>query len=341
MKPLRTQMIHDRQLQRLVPKTQKAYVTAVAGLAKFYECSPDRLRPEHMRTSLHHLLVERRLAWSACHQAAAGLTFFYTKTLDWDALHLNLPPRTGRSQLPQVLSIAELQRLFTHARHPRHRVLLMTTYAAGRRVSEVVRLRRTDIESERLLLRVEQGKGRKDRSTLLSTRLLTEQRADWKCYRPSPWVFTGLAPHVPMPIGTAQKISSHAKQRAGMTHGHGIHTLRPCFATPLLEAGVDVRTIQRLLGHQSLDTTTQYLRITRQQLATIRRPCDLLPCGAPPQPTPEYPHAPAYPRLPRCASQAYARRAIVGTRRYLPPVRGGVPSSPYRRTYAATSDARH
>ena len=287
MKPLRAQMIHDMQLQRLAPKTQKAYVTAVAGLATFYECSPERLSPEQIRTYLHHLLVERRLAWSSWNQAAAGLKFFYTKTLGWDALHLNLPPRTGRSQLPQILSIEELQRLFMHARNPRHRVLLMTTYAAGLRVSAVVRLRRTDIASARLLLRVEQGKGRKDRSTLLSTRLLTELRAYWKCYRPSPWLCTGLDPHVPLPIGTAQKISYHAKQRAGMTHGHGIHTLRHCFATHLLEAGVDVRTIQMLLGHQSLDTTTQYLRITRQHLATIRSPFDLLPCGDPPQPTPE------------------------------------------------------
>src|SRR5215510_9431075 len=147
MTPLRAKMIRDMQLQRLAPKTQKAYVTAVAGLAKFYQCSPDRLRPEQIRTSLHHLLVERRLAWSSCNQAAAGLKFFSTKTLSWDVLHLDLPPRTGRSQLPRVLSIEELQRLFTRAKHPRHRVLLMTTYAAGLRVSAGVRLKLTDIES--------------------------------------------------------------------------------------------------------------------------------------------------------------------------------------------------
>ena len=163
MTPLRAQMIRDMQLQRLAPKTQKASVAAVAGLAKFSQCSPDRLRPEQIRTYLHHLLVERRLAWSSCNQAAAGLKFFSTKTLSWDALHLNLPPRTGRSQLPQVLSIEELQRLFTSAKNPRHRVLLMTTYAAGLRVSEVVRLKLTDIESDRMLVRVNQGKGRKDR----------------------------------------------------------------------------------------------------------------------------------------------------------------------------------
>jgi len=140
-------------------------VTAVAGFATFYACSPDRLRPEPIRTSLPHLLVERRLAWSACHHAAAGLKFFSTKTLGWDVLHLNLPPRTGRLPLPHILSIEERQRLLTPARNPRHRVLLMTTDAAGLRVSEVVRLRRTDSASDRLLRRVEQGKGRKDRST--------------------------------------------------------------------------------------------------------------------------------------------------------------------------------
>jgi len=186
-----------------------------------------------------------------------------------------------------VLSIEELQRLFTRTKNPRHRALLMTTYAAGLRVSEVVRLRLTAIESDRMLIRVEQGKGRKERYTLLSTRLLTELRAYWKLYRPVPWLFTGLDPHRPMPSGTAQKISYHAQRTAGITHGHGIHTLRHCFATPLLEAGGDVRTIQMLLGHQALDTTTRYLQITRQYLATIRSPFDLLPCGALPRRTPE------------------------------------------------------
>jgi integrase/recombinase XerD len=287
MTPLRARMIRDLPLQRLAPQTQKASVTAVAGLAQFSQCSPERLRPEQIRTYLHHLLTERRLAWSACNQAAAGRKFFSTKTLGWDVLHLDLPPRTGRLQLPQVLSIEELQRLFTRTKNPRHRVLLMTTYAAGLRVSEVVRLRLTDIESDRMLIRVEQGKGRKDRSTLLSTRLLTELRAYWKLYRPAPWLFPGLDPHRPMPSGTAQKLSYHAKRTAGITHGHGIHTLRHCFATHLLEAGVDIRTIQMLLGHQSLDTTTRYLRITRQYLATIRRPFDLLPCGDLPRSPPE------------------------------------------------------
>jgi integrase/recombinase XerD len=179
-------MIRDMQLQRLAPRTQAVYTTAVAGLTKFYGCAPDHLSPAQIRSYLHHLLVERRLAWSSCHQVACGLKFFYVTTLGWEALHLNLPPRTGRRLLPHLMSAEELQRLCTSATNPRHRVFLMTTYAAGLRVGEVVRLQRTDIESDRMFIRVNQGKGRKDRYTLLSARLLAELRAYWKCYRPSP-----------------------------------------------------------------------------------------------------------------------------------------------------------
>jgi integrase/recombinase XerD len=276
MKPLRLQMIRQMQLERLAPKTQDAYVAAVAGLAKFYWRAPDQLSPEQIRTYLHHLLVDRHLAWSSCNQVACGLKFFYTKTLGWDTLQLNLPPRTRRSQLPHVLSAEELQRLFTSATNPKHRALLMTTYAAGLRVSEVVHLQVTDIEGERGLIRVNQGKGRKDRYTLLSARLLVELRAYWKLDRPKPWLFPGRDRHQPLPIASAQRIYSHAKRTANLQHGKGIHTLRHSFATHLLEAGVDPRTIQLLLGHRSLDTTTRYLRVARTHLATIRSPFDLL-----------------------------------------------------------------
>ena len=191
MTPLRAKMIRDMQLQRLAPRTQEAYIAAVAGLTKFYGCAPDQLSPNQIHSYLHHLLVERRLAWSSCNQVACGLKFFYVTTLGWDALHLNLPPRTGRRLLPHLMSVEELQRLFMSAPNPRARALLMTTYAAGLRVGEVVRLHLTDLESERMLIRVNQGKGRKDRYTLLSTRLLAELRAYWKLYRPALWLFPG------------------------------------------------------------------------------------------------------------------------------------------------------
>jgi integrase/recombinase XerD len=219
-------MIYQMQLARLAPKTQAAYVAAGAGLATFSHHSPDQLSPDQIRPYLHHLLVDRHRAWSACNQVACGLRFFSTKPLGWEPLYLNLPPRTALSQLPQVLSVAELQRLFASAKPPRNRVLLMTTSAAGLRVSEVVRLKLTASESERGLLRVEPGKGRKDRYTLLSTRRLTALCASWTLYRPTQWWFTGPAPHAPMPMGTAQTIDEHAKRTAGITHGHGIHSLR-------------------------------------------------------------------------------------------------------------------
>lgn len=276
MKPLRLKMIRQMQLERLAPRTQEAYVAAVAGLAKFYWCSPEQLSPEQIRAYLHHLLVERQLAWSSCNQVACGLQFFYVKTLGWDPLHLNLPPRTRRSQLPHVLSTEELQRLFLSAKTPKHRALLMTTYAAGLRVSEVVHLQLTDIESDRGLIRVNQGKGRKDRYTLLSTRLLAALRAYWKLERPELWLFPGQDRNKPLPILRAQRIYSRAKHAAQLQHGKGIHTLRHSFATHVFAAGVDPRTIQLVLGHRSFDTTTRYLRVARTHLANIRSPFDLL-----------------------------------------------------------------
>jgi integrase/recombinase XerD len=152
----------------------------------------------------------------------------------------------------------------------------MTTYAAGLRVGAVVQRPRTDIESDRRLIRVNQGKGRQDRYTLLSARLLAALPAYWQCYRPAPWLFTAQDRTTPRSIASAQKISDHTKRGAGITHGQGLQTLRHCFATPLREAGVALRTLQLLLGHRSLDTTTRYLPITRQHLAKVHSPCALL-----------------------------------------------------------------
>jgi site-specific recombinase XerD len=175
-----------------------------------------------------------------------------------------------------VLSVEELHRLCTATRHPKHRALLMTTYAAGLRVSEVVRLHVTDIESARMFIRVNQGKGNKDRYTLLSTRLLAALRASWKLCRPPRWLFPGRRLTEPMPSGTARKIYERARQRAQLQRGSSIHALRHSFATHLLDAGVDPRTIQVLLGHRALATTVRSLQVRRQHLGTVRSPLDLL-----------------------------------------------------------------
>jgi integrase/recombinase XerD len=276
MTPLRLQMIRQLQLERLAPRTQEASVAAVAGLATFYWRSPEQLRPEQIRASLPHLLVERQLAWSACHQVACGLQFFSIKTLGWEPFQRNLPRRTRRSPRPHVLSTEALQRLCRSAKHPKHRALLMTTSAAGLRVSAGVQLRLTDIESDRGLLRVTQGTGGQDRSTLLSARLSAALRAYGKLERPAPWRLPGQERANPLPILSAQRLYSRAQHAAHLQHGTGIHTLRHACATPLLDAGVDPRTMQLWRGHRSRDTTTRYLRVARPPLATIHRPCALL-----------------------------------------------------------------
>jgi len=209
---------------------------------------------------------------------AAAMRFFYVETLGWSPLRLHLPPRPDHKRLPQVLSVEELQRLFRHTLNPKHRALLMTTYSAGWRVSEVVRLQVTDIESDpgRMLIRINQGKGHKDRYPLLSTRLLQELRTYWQLERQKPWLFPGHNPKRHMPSSTAGKSYNQARQRAGIAHGSGLHTLRHCFATHLLDAGVDPRPIQLLLGHPSLKTTARYLHVSRQQRAKVRSPLDLL-----------------------------------------------------------------
>ena len=284
MSPLRSKMINDMQLRRFSPKTQEAYLSAVAGLAKYYHQSPDQLTQAQVHAYLLHLMNERQLAWSTCNQVASGLRFFYNETLDKKAIHLVIPPRKNAVRLPEVFSASELERLFRAVTNLKERVLLMTTYAAGLRVSEVVHLKVTDIDSERKMIRVDQGKGHKDRYTILSSRLLSELRRYWQQYRPPLWLFCGRNPRRPWSISTAQKIYNQAKKTAGLVKGQGIHTLRHCLATHLLEAGVHVRIIQVLMGHTSIRTTMLYAHVTQKRLTAVESPLDLLTLPENPDP---------------------------------------------------------
>jgi site-specific recombinase XerD len=276
MKPLRQKMINDMKLRRFAQKTQAAYVSAVAGLAKYYNQSPDLLDKEKIQAYLLHLMDERRLSWSTCNVVVCGIRFFYLQTLGMDSMRLGIPPMRAQKKLPEILSFQEIQRLLKCATSLRNRVLLMTTYGAGLRVSEVVNLKLSDIDSCRMMIRVRQGKGNKDRYTMLSNRLLTELRAYYKEHKPPLWLFYGRQRDAQMSIGTAQKIYYSSKERAGITKEGGIHTLRHCFATHLLEAGVDLRTIQSLMGHASIMTTMGYLRVTSRKLSATKSPLDLI-----------------------------------------------------------------
>lgn len=275
MTPLRARMIRELELHRKAPKTIKAYVASVAQLAQFYGRSPDKLSLEEIRSFLHHLITVRKVAYSTCNQRLAGIRFFYQHVLGQQTLQLRVPAkRSGR--LPQPLSRGEVARLLDAARNTKHRVLLMTTYGAGLRVSELVCLQPRDIHAERLLIRVDQGKGHKDRYTVLSSRLLEELRGYWRVYRPKTWLFEGAQAGRHLAVATAQDAFDQAKARAGIEHGNGIHCLRHSFATHLMEAGVPLPVIQRLMGHTRLSTTAKYLHVTGQHLGRIQSPLELL-----------------------------------------------------------------
>jgi site-specific recombinase XerD len=275
MTPMRKKMIRELEVQRKADNTIDTYVTAVADLAQFYHRSPEKISRDEVRAYLHHLLTERKLADGTCNVKIAAIGFFYREVLGQSSFRLKVPSKRP-GKLPEPLSREEVTRLLTAAKNQKHRVLLMADYATGLRVSELVRLKPIHIHSERMLVRVDQGKGNKDRYTLLSERLLEELRSYWRAYQPGEWLFPRRDRSGPMPRGTAQKIFYSVKARAGLKRGAGIHCLRHSFATHLLEAGTRLPTIQRLLGHRSIMTTMKYLHVTVKDIAEVQSPFDLL-----------------------------------------------------------------
>jgi len=275
MKELRAKMIEEMKLRRFAPKTHSAYLSAVEGLARFYNKSPDQIFNTQIKKYLIYLLEDKKVSWSTCNVAMSGILFFYIKTLGRKSISLSIPPRKHKQQLTEVVSTKEVIRLITAPLKLKHRVMLMMTYSGGLRVSELVNLKISDIDSKRMVIRVEQAKGNKDRYTILSERLLPELRIYWKMYHPKTWLFPNKRQSQPMNISTPQKIYYDAKKKSGITKGKGIHMLRHCFATHMLEAGVDIRTIQQLMGHSALSTTSRYLKISNERLRSIKSPLDL------------------------------------------------------------------
>ena len=277
MTDLRAKMIRDMQLRRLAPKTQEAYLAAVTGLAKHYKQSPDQIQERQVHDYLLDMLNRRKLSWSTCDQRASGLEFFYRVTLGQSQAHFSIPRRQHGQKLPEILNGAELERLFACVRNPKHRMIFMTAYSGGLRLNEALHLKVSDIDSERMTIRIEQGKGNKDRYTVLSQRLLAELRVYWRSWRPSHWLFPASQDSTrAISEDSLQKVFKEAKARAKIGKSGSTHMLRHAFATHSLEAGTDVRTIQVLLGHKSLQTTSRYLRVTSQRLTAAPSPLDRL-----------------------------------------------------------------
>ena len=277
MTPLREKMIKAMELRGLAGTTQESYLRVVTRLAQHYGRSPDQLSRDEIQEYVRQLSVDRSLEWSTCNVAVCALRFFYGQVLGWGEDQFFIPKRRTQSKLPEVLGQHELVRLFDGVSNPKHRALLMTAYGSGLRANELVHLHASDIDSDRMVIRVRQGKGAKDRYTLLSDRLLAELRSYWRLYHPHPpWLFVGARPDEPLSRESVRKIYLRAKWKAGIDKAGGVHTLRHTFATHLLEAGVDLRTIQYLLGHQCLKSTARYLQISRPRVAATQSPLDLL-----------------------------------------------------------------
>jgi len=310
MTPLRQRMIEDLRLRNRSPHTVEAYVGAVAQFARHFGRSPEQLSGEQAREYLLHLVQERHASWSRYNQARCALQFLYRVTLERDERFARLPCARTPKRLPTVLARDEVRRLLdVVARHARDRALLMTLYGAGLRISEALALRPADVDAPRMLIHVRGGKGNKDRMVGLSPQLLAALREQWRTHphphphphpRPRPrdpdgWLFPQMRrPERPMEEGTAWRIVARAARRAGIARRVSPHTLRHSYATHLLDAGVDLRTIQLLLGHGSLKTTTLYTHVSQAKLNATASPLDLLypRQPAPPTPTPPPPPTP-------------------------------------------------
>ena len=276
MGALRKQMDGDLVVRGMSVRTRGAYLRAVSGLAKYYGRRPDGITEQEVQNYLVHLIEERKLAWSSCNVAVHGLKFFYRVTLKRSQAQFDIPRARQPQRLPEILSREEVAALIEKTTNLKHRMLLMTAYAAGLRVSELCHLKVSHIDSARMTIRVEQGKGAKDRYTLLSPRLLAQLRTYWVAQRPKVWLFPGKDGAGPIDSATVQKIFDRAKARAGIVKRGGIHALRHAFATHLLETGADVHTIQRLLGHSHISSTLRYFHLARKHLTKTPSPLELL-----------------------------------------------------------------
>ena len=291
MTDLRKLMLEELARRNYSQESVRAYVAAVEDFARYFHRRPDRLGPDHIRQYQAYLFRERKLTANSVTQRLGALRFFYIKTLkqSWSVELTPYPKKVQR--LPSILSQDEVTRLIEAARTPFQRTLLMALYATGLRRAELANLKITDIDTARNVIHVQAGKGRKDRDVMLSPKLLDALRVYWRGLKrkPTDWLFPGNRWHTARhPVST--KVLWHACQqaaeRAGLEHKHiHPHTLRHCFATHLLEAGADLRTIQMLLGHRDLEETTIYLHLSRRHLSATGSPLDALTIRGEGEPT--------------------------------------------------------
>jgi len=279
MTALRKRFIEDMQLRGLAPTTQRSYIHYVAGFANFYGVSPEKLDLEAVRQYELYLLEQRNLSPESVNTFVSAVQFLYLETLEmpWGK---NCFPRQKRPEKqPVVLSPEEVALFFRHVPSLKYRAALMTCYGAGLRISEAVALKVNDIDSQRMLLRVEAGKGGKDRYVTMGPRLLKILRMYWRSARPKHWLFPSWHECKHLTSSSLAQACRDAWQESKLTKRVTAHTLRHSFATHLLENGTDIRVIQVLLGHSRIDTTARYTRVSPRTIAHTASPLDQLPLG--------------------------------------------------------------
>ncbi len=279
MTPLRRRMIQDMQLRNFAPRTITVYVNCVSRFARHFGRSPQLLGPDDVRAYLLDMIERRRRSWAYYNLNLQALRFLYNVTLGRPEVLAHLPYPKRLKRLPVVLGPEELTRFFAAVGRLNHRALLITAYAAGLRVSEVAALRVEDIDSQRMVIRVRQGKGRKgrkDRYVMLSPKLLELLRDYWRAARPKTWLSPGSDPDRSISAGAVMKACRQARRASGLEKHVTVHALRHSFATHLLEAGTDLRTIQVLLGHDSPRTTALYTHVSPEALRATPSPLDRL-----------------------------------------------------------------
>jgi integrase/recombinase XerD len=275
--PLRQRMIDDMTVRNFAPNTMLAYLKQVSYFAQHFGKSPERLGPEDIRSYQIYLAKERKASVSSRTVATSALRFLYAVTLKQDRVIEMIPTPKAEYRLPVILSPLEILRLLQAAPSFSYHVIFSTMYGTGVRVSEALHLKVPHIDSPRMMIRIEQGKGHRDRYVPLSPKLLELLRSYWRKLRPQPWLFPGQFPAQPLSREAVSDAVAQAADRAGLNKHVSPHSLRHAYAVHLLEAGTDIRKIQLLLGHRSLSTTARYLRLATTTVCATTSPLDLLP----------------------------------------------------------------
>jgi len=285
MTRLRKMMLEELQRRNYAQNTVRSYIHAVEDFAKYFRRSPDRLGPDHIREYQVHLFRDCKLSSGTIEGRSAALRFLFVKTLRRPYLPDHIPFPKRQRRMPTVLSQEEVARLIASAQNLMHRTLLMMLYATGLRRAELCHLKVSDIDSERMVIHVRQGKGSRDRDVLLTPKLLETLREYWRWMKPQTYLFPGTVNNWRADVPITEKIVwiavAEAAKHAGMVKPVSPHTLRHCFATHMLEAGADLRTIQILLGHAKLAHTTVYLHLSRRHLQAVPSPLEAIEVSSP------------------------------------------------------------